>query len=163
MISKITSFTSFFLLTIALCGCDMTEKKQVPSDDVVALRNIVKLEIPVLRGKYEIFSTPETSDSVPGPTDYVILVGEFEITQNQKINTSPVPGMWLVPNATRPWLSEPFKSLLQKHRSSKIPEDYPGCHQLIGFLTKDNQRVEGIKCIRDEKMFVYLPLFSTDM
>jgi hypothetical protein len=76
------------LVAICLNGCKVNKAEQVPNTDMAALREIVALDIPTLSGKYEVFGTLESDEGVPGPTDYVTLVAELDLSGPLHLNST---------------------------------------------------------------------------
>lgn len=137
----------------------MDEDVKVPSNDLRTLAETVDLRIPAKTGQFEIFTTPESGGAVPGPTDYATLVAELDASSGgQQATGTGTPNVWLVSNASRPWLSENFRAFLKRYAGDKFPSGAPGCSVITVKLVKSNQETHGFQCIKDAKMLVYVPL-----
>lgn len=150
-----------FTTALFLSGCKAESKVPVISTDMSALSRMVTLDIPLTLGRYEIFTTPESTNAAPGPTSYVALIGEFSAKKaDLQVKEAP-PGFWLLPNSVRPWLSPQFRRLLEKYAGDKLPQA-EDCFQLRGKNVKNGEKLAGIVCFSSDVALVYMPLFSED-
>ena len=131
------------------------------SNDISELRQSVNIDMPIEESTWEIFGTPEDTRGVPGPTDYTTLVAEFKIKNTDFFNAlqSSSSKFGIVPEAARPWLSEPFRLMLDKHKNSAL--DVSKLHLCKPYSTsvKESGRiVDGFVCINNNQLLLYLPL-----
>ncbi len=153
------------LVALFLAGCKVNKPEQVPSTDMVALRDIVTLDIPTPSGKYEVFGTPESDEGIPGPTDYVTLVAELDVSEPSHLRSmgpdkKPHDDFILVPKASRSWLSEPFKSILTFHQNGKLDLRKYDCDLFSAKSKKDGHLLSGFLCLRGNRALIYLELFE---
>jgi hypothetical protein len=139
----------------------MDENTAKVSDDLTALRKIIKLPTDLTSGRWEIFGTPEYTGGVPGPTDYMTLVAEIKVPagSNGFPTNSDNGSAYIVPEAARPWISREFRSILEKHKNSTL--DLAGtktCHPYLAKLTQTDNPVSGFACTTSDRVFLYLSL-----
>jgi hypothetical protein len=149
------------LLFAFLFGCVMVD--QNISTDLTAFQNLVTVPLHVKAVRWEVFSTPENTGGVPGPTDYVTLVAEIEpASQPDLIKGGQIPAQLdIVPGSARPWLDGRFRALLLGH-ANRVPEmsDASRCGPIRARLRKTNEPVSGFVCILEEKTLLYLTLLD---
>ena len=157
----IIRLAAFFAITLSLTACSMDENNAKVSDDLNALRKIIKLPNDLTSGTWEIFGTPEYTGGVPGPTDYMTLVAELKLPPGSKtFPTNPDNGsVYIAPEAARPWISGEFRSILETHKNSTL--DLAGaktCRPYSAKLTQTDNPVSGFACTTSERVFLYLSL-----
>lgn len=148
-------------ITLSLNACSMDEHKAKVSDDLNALRKVIKLPTDLASARWEIFGTPEYTGGVPGPTDYMTLVAEIELPAQSRAfaASSDNRNVYIVPEAARPWIAVEFRSMLEKHKNSAL--DLAGvkdCHPYSTRLTQTDNPVSGFVCTRSDRAFLYLSL-----
>lgn len=141
-----------------LTGCDTSHEGV--SDDMSLFRNLIETDLPISSVRWEVFNTPEYTGGIPGPTDYVILIGEVEPAESERFQSGQNEGtVWVAPDAVRPWLSKNFRSLLKKHRNGKMDLFImKNCRKLKGKLRKAEKPIEGFICSGHGKSLIYLTL-----
>ncbi|TFW18573.1 hypothetical protein [Duganella callida] len=142
-------------------GCSMEDPVPAPSDNLSALRDIVNLQIPANSGRWEIFGTPEYKGGVPGPTDYTTLVAELESSQSHWLENLKEPAgvNYVVPEAGRLWLREPFRQLLLKNKNSNADlSQLSNCRKYQTSLRKTGKPVGGFICEDASHLLIYLLL-----
>jgi hypothetical protein len=139
----------------------MDENKAKVSDDLNALRKVVKLPTDLASARWEIFGTPEYTGGVPGPTDYMTLVAEVKLSaQSSGFPANSDNGsVYIVPEAARPWISGEFRSILEKHKNSTLDlAAAKDCHPYSARLTQTDNPVSGFACTKSDRTFLYLSL-----
>ena len=122
----------------------------------------VEMDIPGRNGRFEIFETPETGETVPGPAFAVSMVAEFDAggdTSKDSFAPSASP-VWVAPNADRGWLSAPFRTLLEKYANKEFPADVPNCAPFNATLKKSRNMAHGFQCLNAGKLLVYLSIWT---
>jgi hypothetical protein len=145
-------------------GCSMEDPKPGVSDNLSALREIVNIQIPAKSARWEIFGTPEYTGGVPGPTDFVTLIAELTPTEPNWLDSKkePTGDIYVAPEAARPWLSEPFRRLMEKNKN--ISADLSSqltCRKYETSLKKTGKQVNGFACSNADRLLIYLTLSST--
>jgi hypothetical protein len=141
----------------------MSDDNKGSSTDLKALAEIIDLRIPAIEGRFEILGTPEGSGMVPGPTDYMTLVAELKsLDTGASSSNASFPNIWLVPNASRPWLSDRFQQFLKQYSNKKFPPGIAGCSVISTTLVKSGRQAYGFKCINENKVLIYVPLTETE-
>lgn len=138
-------------------GCTNDAAPKV-STDLIALRKIVNLDIAATSAKWEMFGTPEDTGGVPGPTDYVTLIAELAPVDDKITAASaPLGSFWLVPGSARPWLSDTFRTMLEKQDNTALyMSKQTHCRDLRATLQQTGKPVQGFACTSAEKTLVYL-------
>lgn len=142
----------------------MDDNKKGVSDDLAALRAMVRIPAETGSARWEVFGTPEYNGGVPGPTDYLTLVAELEAGDKPPA-TGPAEtgGVHIVPEAARPWLSNGFRTLLSESKNATLPlSPKNGCLPYQSVVTKSGRPVSGFICTRAGKSLLYLTLMSTE-
>jgi hypothetical protein len=136
----------------------MKDDQTEVSNDIVALRNLLELDLSVTKGRWEMFDTPEYTGGVPGPTDYVTLIAELEPSDQNTFERRPQAGkICIVPESARPWLAEGFRSMLEKHRNSCTDlSSMLNCRTYHAKLKSDGKQFDGFICNDSGKSLVYL-------
>jgi hypothetical protein len=151
------------MLFIALTACSKDIENKLYSNDLLALKKVVAIPDEVLSAKWEIFRSPEYVN-IPGPYDFVALVAEIYIKDGSFLTRPSVDPKdeYIVPQASRPWLSKEFKTLMAKHQNSRIEiSQIGGCSPYSAKMTKGGRLVNGIACVSDNRYLIYL-LLQTD-
>jgi hypothetical protein len=152
---------TLFAITLSLTACTMDENTAKVSDDLNALRKIIKLPNDLTSGRWEIFGTPEYTGGVPGPTDYMTLVAEIKLPAGASTlpTSSDSASVFIVPEAARPWISAEFRSVLEKHKNATLDlEVTKNCQPYSAKLTQTNNPVSGFSCTTSDRVFLYLSL-----
>lgn len=134
----------------------------MPSTDLNELTATVEMDIPGRNGRFEIFETPETGETVPGPAFAVSMVAEFDAagyTDKGSSDPSASP-IRVAPNANRTWLSAPFRTLLEKYANKEFPANVPNCAPFSATLKKSRNIARGFQCFDAGKLLVYLPIWT---
>jgi hypothetical protein len=153
------SLPGLIVSAIILLGCHAGKPKVSTSVD--ELRTKITLDVPGNAVKWEIFGTPEYDGGVPGPTDYVTLIAEFEaVPASWSANQSgPLGKVWVAPESLRTWLSPRSKALFARAKSGDIDlRGDPNCHPYVGHVRKSGRPVQGFSCHHDGHVLVYLTL-----
>jgi len=146
-----------------LHGCSAKEKEvKMPSTNMNELTATVEMDIPGRNGRFEIFETPETGGTVPGPAFAVSMVAEFDAAgPADKGSFAPSASpVWVAPNAPRTWLSAPFRTLLEKYANKEFPADVPNCAPFSATLKKSRKTTHGFQCFNEGKLLVYLSIWT---
>ena len=131
------------------------------SNDISELRQSINLDIPIEEGTWEIFSTPQGARGVLGPTDYTTLVAEFKVKVTNFFYSlqSSATKVAIVPEAARPWLSESFRLMLEKHKNSAVEiNQLSSCKTYSTPVKKSGRVVDGFMCLNNTHLLLYLPL-----
>jgi hypothetical protein len=138
-------------------------ERQKFSDDVDVLRSVAELDTNPAAMRWEIFGTPEHVGGVPGPTDFVTLVAEVSRFDQGEFEKRAKSGTkWIAPEASRPWLSENFRSMLGKHRNTAVDlSSHYNCRAAHGKLKKSGGQVEGFVCNGPANGLIYLTLVGS--
>ena len=158
-----------FAASAAICaaifiqGCSAKEKEiKMPSTNMNELAATVEMNVPGRNGRFEIFETPETGGTVPGPAFAASMVAEFDAAgygDKPSVDPSAAP-VWVAPNANRTWLSEPFRMLLEKYANKEFPADVPNCAPFSATLKKSRKIAHGFQCFNAGKLLVYLSIWT---
>lgn len=151
----------FCVLFMVLCtGCSKKDEVSKASTDVAALQKIVKLDFTPTSARWEIFGTPEYSGGVPGSTDFVTLIAELAPSDEKTFAArAPAGKVWIAPESARPWLSNPFHSMLYKYKNVTIDlSEHANCRPFNATLKKTGKQVSGFACTNAGKLFVYLTI-----
>jgi len=164
MILSLLRLKEFFSLAllIVLLGCSTDEEKKLYSTDLSALKKIVVIPDEILAAKWEIFNSPEYA-SIPGPSDFIALVTEIDVKDQTFLlrDVQDREDEYIVPQASRPWLSKEFKALMAKHENSRVKiSQLKECSAYSTKVSKSGRTVTGIACVVDNKKFIYLLLQS---
>jgi hypothetical protein len=162
---KIRKFVSGAAIcgVLVIHGCSAKEKEvKMPSTNMNELAATVEMDIPGRNGRFEIFETPETGGTVPGPAFAVSMVAEFDAAGHaDKASSAPSASpVWVAPNAGRTWLSTPFRTLLEKYANKEFPADVPDCAPFSATLKKSRNVIHGFQCFNAGKLLVYLPIWT---
>jgi hypothetical protein len=134
-----------------------------PSRDIAAFHDLVETSLRPSSVRWETFGTPEYSGGVPGPTDYVILVAEVEPPMDREkfLALPQTGGIWIAPEAARPWLSEEFRAILEKTTNQTLDLSTAfNCRKYQGREKKTSSAVEGFVCNGATRSLVYLTLLD---
>ena len=147
---------------LGLAGCQKADT--VPSTDLVELNSIVTVDIPSTVVRYELVTLPESGGFLPGPTDYVFLIAEYDVPKNTPNNVVAPTQAYeaLMPRAGRPWLSEPFRAMLRKNAGNRLPLANSGCAPLSASITQSKRPVTGFSCRVENRVLAYLTLVTPD-
>lgn len=140
----------------------MQDRSVGVSDKLAELRNIVNIQIPATSGRWEVFETPEYRGGVPGPGDYVTLIGELTPSEQYKFDASarPTGKTFVAPESARAWLSEPFRQLLEKNKGTNANMSGQfDCREYTTTLTKSGKPVSGFLCASADRILIYLTLW----
>ena len=160
-----TSLTVAILLAAAgLCvsACSPQDKKLKVSDDIKALQQLVDIPADLKSARWEMFGTPEYDGGVPGHTDYMTLVAEIEpLTHTDGFTRGTNDKLiYIVPEAARPWLSNQFRTMLEKNRNANINlTTAGGCHEYDTKIKGSGRKVSGFSCKKSGKILIYLSIF----
>ena len=158
---KARSKATVCVLSMAfLIGCTVKDDVAKVSTDVAALQKIVNLDATPRSAKWEIFGTPEYLGGVPGPSDFVTLIAELSPVDEQAIvEKEPAGTVWIAPESARPWLAEPFYSMLDKQKNTTVDlSTYPGCRSVNATLKQTGKPLKGFACSNAGKVLVYLTI-----
>ncbi|QBI02742.1 hypothetical protein [Pseudoduganella albidiflava] len=148
-----------FVFPLFLAGCPVSAGEF--SSNIEEIRKQIDLDIPSTSGKWEIFEIPEAG-GVPGPTDFVILIAEFDNVAASWASRKklPIGQAWVImPNAGRPWLSQRWKAVLRREASNKIAvTESDNCHYYSAKVRKSGRVVEGFTCTHNCDVLVHLVL-----
>jgi hypothetical protein len=150
------------MLLTALTACSKDTENKLYSNELLALKKVVAIPNEVLSAKWEIFRSPEYAN-IPGPSDFVALVAQIEIKDGSFLTRPSVDAKeeYIVPQASRPWLSKEFKTLMAKHQNSRIEISQIGdCSPYSAKMTKGGRLVNGIACVSGNRYLIYLLLQS---
>ncbi len=159
----------FLALTILsgsffLSGCDMLGYKPPISHEIAELREQVSISVPATAARWEIFGTPEYTGGIPGPTDLVTLVAELETTDQNwfALLKEPTGDTFVTLEAARPWLSESFRTMLEKNKNSTVDmtKKY-NCRKYQEKVKKSGRPVDGFICVNSGKALVYLTVVES--
>lgn len=142
-----------------LFGCNMSNAKV--SKDIVKLKELVTLDVPITSAQWEVFGTPEYTGGVPGPTDYITLVAELQLTEPSQFQALPALSgkQFLVPEANRAWLSSVFRHALTEKGTSA--SEFPptlSCKRYTSTVRKSSRAANGFLCHDGKSYLLYLTL-----
>lgn len=141
----------------------MEDKKPSVSEDLTALRAVVQVPARFTAGKWEIFGTPEYTGGTPGPTDYLTLVGELRIAPDdwRQLDGDGKGTSFVAPEAARPWLSAPFRTMLAKYKGTEFElKSAQDCRAWSSKVVKSGRPVSGFTCLHGDHALVYLTLMA---
>ena len=149
-----------FSVGMAISACKSDDAKPPQSEDAFALQAMVNIEFPVKSARWDVFGTPEYSGGVPGPTDYLTLVAELEPADNWFASLKDPTGTTaIVPEAARPWLSRPFRGLIERYRNSNVDlSSHADCRKYATTVKKSGRPVQGFVCNDAGKLLMYITL-----
>jgi len=153
------SITYFLKRTPAL-----TDPAPPIETSVVALRERIDILIPIKSVQWQEFGSPEyLGAGAPGPTDNVVLVAEIQTADLKWFKPEPKSEfiMRVVPEAARPWLSEPFKIEMKKSMPENDYRPAIPCKDYSTTFTKSKNPVEGFICAVPGKVLLYLWITSS--
>lgn len=155
IIRLITCITNLLILN----GCDSISANGKTSSDIMAFREVIVVEISINSIKWETFGTPENTSrfQVPGPTDYIILVAEFQSNEAKTIlNIPPGDHFPVAPEAPRPWLDANFRNLLKQGSHSSVDlTKKSSCRPLKAIRRLTNKPVAAFLCSSGSKVLMY--------
>lgn len=149
---------TFFFLSFILTGCQTNDHP--PSTDIDELKNIVKIDTNLKSARWEIFTTPEYQDGVPGPTDYISLVIEIENSAIEMMPKSSQPGMiWIAPEAARPWMTKETRLFFERFKNKTVDiAAQKNCNRVTAWLSRTNKQIDGIACKKPTSGLIYFVL-----
>lgn len=151
-------FASIFLLG----GCSMEDSKSKVSDDAKALKDLIEIPATLKSAKWEMFGTPEYKGGVPGRTDYMTLIAEIVPLENVEKFTSGAndKSVYIVPEAARPWISDQFRTILEKNKNSSFDlTTARGCQIYDTKVKKSGRVINGFSCEKSGHVLLYLSIF----
>lgn len=150
---------ALWLILLSLVACDASSGVRYSTDQAELIR-LVKLDLPINTVRWEVFSTPESTGLVPGPTDYVTLIAEIAPAM-RVAQANPAETAWITPGSARRWLSPDFRAMFTQHSNSRSVLRHIGnCAALHAELTKSGKKVQGFLCSGEASSVVYLTLHS---
>ena len=143
-----------------LMGCTMEDQSSHVSTDIGKLQELVIFDFIPISAKWEVFGTPEYTGGVPGPTDYVTLIVEFQSIQDKVFEDMPAAAkIWIAPESGRKWLSDPFRLLLDMKKNGTADfSTNSDCRAISATLRQTRDRVKGLACRDGAKLMVYLTI-----
>lgn len=135
--------------------------KNEVSDDLQRLQSMVVMDAPGTKGRWQIFGTPEDLGGVPGPTDYITLIAEFEnISSSWMEKQSGNPGeVWVAPESPRDWLRPENKAMFEKAKKNVIDlSTRSDCHPYKATMKRSGRPVDGFTCTANGIVLLYLTL-----
>jgi hypothetical protein len=140
-------------------GC--TENERGPSNNMAELVDYIQVAMPLSDGQWEIVRTPEHNRGVPGPSDFVTLIAEVSPVDDRKFKEMSIPAgkQFVVPEASRKWLSSKFRSMLHERRSKygELPAAL-NCKKYETTIRKSKRKVEGFICQDGRAYLLYILL-----
>jgi len=121
MIKTIFSFVTLLAILIA---CDRQTAAQgdhmtIKPEEGMAFVEYLSIDTNVENVKWELFGTPEWSDTLPGPTDFVSIIVSGSLNEIVDTSNWQASGTMFVPqNSNRDWLSERESRIFAKIISS---------------------------------------------
>lgn len=151
-----------FLIIFTLLGCTVDNNRSKVSSDLATLKKLIEIDIGISTLKWETFNTPEYTGGVPGPTDFVTLIAEFESNDPNWFTRLPVPEQkfYITPNASRTWLSSPFRELMSKNQNTAMNLAANGCRVYRTRMTKSRRIADTVVCNADTKILLYYNVVS---
>ncbi len=126
--------------------------------DTAELRNKVNIDIPMTSVKWQIFRWPD-GGFPPAPDPFTLLVAEIELADPAWFKPHGVVEYGAhARNAARPWLSEPFKSLMTKAATDQDALAAAGCGRFESSMRSSGRPVSGFICKASGKILIYLTL-----
>lgn len=147
-------------LIILLSSCsDRTPPRA--STDIVALREVVELPLPIRSAKWEIFYHPEKVGGQMDNLESTILVAEIEPADPKWLERKLTPIMYpyLGPDDARPWLSPDLRVILSDESVNARLYDCSS-YETIGVTSRE--RINGFACSANDKTLLYLVLQNAD-
>lgn len=131
------------------------------SNSIAELRNQIDIDVPIKSAQWQIFGSPEdTGAGAVAPTDDIILIAEIELADpNWSIaNAKKNYLMRAVPEASRPWLSRPFRIEIERSRTTGSPRADVQCKDYVTNYKTSKKPVEGFICAIPNRVLLYLSL-----
>ncbi|MTW01504.1 hypothetical protein [Pseudoduganella ginsengisoli] len=150
---------------LMLAGCDTSSSRSHVSPDMTKLTGLIDLNIQAQSVQWEIVGTPEYQGGVPGPTDFVTLVAEFNGASvgAQAPGSSAATTAYIVPNAARPWTSAVFQTFLAEKANTVVDIGaLPHCRPYQTRLTKTGNSAHGFVCASQGRALLYVVLTSPE-
>jgi len=153
-----TAFLALVLLALCLIGFKILYHSSNVSTNVAQLQKLVDLGVAPTSAKWEVFSTPEYTGGVPGPTDYITLVAELTSVDEKAFLANPqAEEIWIAPESARPWLSENFRRMLATQKNLVIDfSKYSHCPTLPATLKQTGEKIKGLICEDAGRALIYL-------
>jgi hypothetical protein len=157
-----STVAALFTSIVLLGGCSMEDTQTKVSSDAKALQDLIDVPVTLKSAKWEMFGTPEYKGGVPGRTDYMTLIAEIVPIENIEKFTSGANDkiVYIVPEAARPWISDQFRTALEKNANSNINlTTIPGCHIYDTRVKKSGRVINGFACEKSGHVLLYLSIF----
>lgn len=148
----------FLSLFLTLSACKMNNHPS--NDDMNALNRIIRIDANFKSARWEVFTTPEYDGGVPGPTDYVSLVIEFDSSSIHVVaNDSRFGSIWIAPGSARPWITKQNQLFFKNFENKTIDiSSQKNCSGISAWLAKTNKKIDGIFCQKSSTGLMYFTL-----
>lgn len=125
------------------------------STDFSNLNKYIEVKEEIFDLKWELFGTPEWSDSIPGPTDFatILITGRVRKPDN---NPNPSTGAvdYFIPiNSTRRWLNKEQNAIINA-LIKKSPPQTTRCSTRIFKSASSDNKFEGIDCRHNQEVVI---------
>ncbi len=149
-------------IILLLGGCSQERPKSRVSNDLIKLREIVNLQIPIKSARWAVFSSPEEGGFLPTSPDFTILVAELN-SEDQwfDANKEPTGEIFIAPGVARPWVTAAFHRILEENKNTVV--DLSGkanCRKYSTTAKESAKAVEGFVCGNADRVLLYLTLWS---
>lgn len=161
--NRFRSCITLAIIGMIFSGCSTDDNKNNTSEDVGALKAIVQIPGETTSVRWEIFSTPEYTGGVPGPTDYMTLVAELNADDRlwAALPNEGTAHVNIVPEAARPWLSNDLRLLLERSKNANLTvSNKNDCKPYATRMTKTGRQVNGFICKGTNRLLLYMMVLS---
>jgi len=152
------AFAALALLFVG--GCRAESPKT--SDNIAVLNEIIDIQFSVKSGRWEAFSTPEGAGFLTAPADYITLIAELKPANESSNAAKEATGeIYIVPEASRPWLSGDFRQFLDKNKNKTVNvSSQADCRKYVTTLKKSHRTASGFACTKSGRVLLYLTIAS---
>lgn len=133
--------------------------------DVIELKNMINLDIPITAVKWQTFSSPEDDGLLwPAQDVQTILIAEIDLSDTswfKPTNASLPDRATIVKESPRPWLSKPVQTFLREtvdENSVLAKGNLCGSYQVA--IRTSGRLVDGYICKISGKILLYLPVHT---
>jgi hypothetical protein len=150
---------SIVVLFIAFVVAAMWPPSPEVSDSMAKLKSMVVVDLPGDAITWETFGTPEYTGAVPGPTDYVTLVAELKPVKAQwfALQRKSTRIVAVTPEAVRPWMSKPFRTMLKQYAGNTVSTDaLPQCRPYDTVTVSTKRPLHGMICFDHDRLLLYM-------
>lgn len=131
---------------------DNTQKEailaHIPSNNPDELNKLVRIDTKITNLKWELFGTPEWSDTTPSPTDFatIIITGELSNQKSSQKSNIEEANYFIPPNSKRNWLNQEQSTIIASLIDGKTPLPPAHCAMRTFKSSSGSKDLEGIDC-----------------